>query len=195
MRFVNFIPIEHRRRHATRRQMVRWLTVAGAYGVVIVIAAVLGRLFAADTASALSSQLSSVEQAKSELHELSLQIHEQMQLTADRLEASRVIENRPRWDQLLALLAREGNGSVVLESCRIEMRIDDEDDRPPAIMVTARGVSQTHDEASAFVLRLEALGLFDSVRMHDAHREPFGDGYATVFSVDCHLTVPEAGGA
>jgi len=134
-------------------------------------------------------------------------LRKELAATRWRLDSARGVGQQPDWSVMLALLAEGLGHDVVLKSCELNQvltpltgagrgpavstpgRQDPSDKKEHevtfALMVTGFGRSQT--AVSQFVLRLERSGLFDSVRLIDANRQPFLNGKAIAFQLECSL--------
>ena len=60
------------------------------------------------------------------------------------------------------------------------------------VRLELRGLGRENGDVSQFVLKLEQAGLFNSVRLLETARAPFGSGHAVSFRVHCLLQEKEA---
>ena len=139
-----------------------------------------------------------IAQAEQTLGELKPQLTE-VQTT---LAASHAVGHQPDWSLLLTLLADLLDERTVLRSCKLEPK-GNATRRPGAEDVLQRtdaqraahgpydlhmeGYAQSQSAVSAYVLRLEATGLFQRVTLVDTRMEPFHDGRAVSFRIECQL--------
>jgi Tfp pilus assembly protein PilN len=99
------------------------------------------------------------------------------------------VGKQPDWSILLALLASTLEDEIVLRSVRLVSGAAEEGDQREAGApnLDFAGLGQSQAAVSRFVLRLEEISLFRSVKLLDTRREPFLDGHAITFRVECVL--------
>lgn len=199
MRNVNLIPL--RRRLARRRRAhLRWCA-AGC--VAYALAAAAGAAIAwnawaghdPSVARQIARAESDIRRDEQELVNVRASLVEQQK----RLAAAREIAEQPDWGTLLALLADKSDDRMVLRSCRLQPAADlaahsrtTDAPAPEGLVVVVTGVARSPQSAQQYVLRLEQTRLFDRVTLVDTRREPFLDGEASAFRVDCLLSAAEA---
>jgi Tfp pilus assembly protein PilN len=105
-----------------------------------------------------------------------------------RIAGGRIIADRPRWSTLMRLIAQAAGPRVVLGGLTISA---DQTPDDAAVAVRVTGFAADPGEVSAFVLRLEASGLFETVRMGSSRREPFRQQTATAFDLACRMNAPD----
>jgi hypothetical protein len=134
-----------------------------------------------------------------------LEIRKEMGRSKTELHAIRTIQQQPNWSKLLWLIGDTLGEEIVLNKCQLTTLVDDQRDvvkqikEEPTTSVlssyfadrrytlTLSGYSQTQSAVPLFVLRLERLGLFESVRLEKSRRQHFLDGLATAFHIECVL--------
>jgi len=119
------------------------------------------------------------------------------------LRATRAIADQPDWSTLLALIGRATGDDVLLRTFELQpvgssgsaqagakatARATSSSTTSPkgaGFILSASGLAQSQLAVTQFVLRLEKVGLFSKVTLLDTGREPFRDGEATSFRVEC----------
>jgi len=124
-----------------------------------------------------------------------------------KLDSARGVGRQPDWSVLLALLAEGLGHDVVLKSCELNQvliplrgtagrpqmpppaGLNGSEKGPQELMfvLTVTGFGRSQTAVSQFVLRLERSGLFDNVRLVNANRQPFLNGKAIAFQLECSL--------
>jgi hypothetical protein len=134
----------------------------------------------------------------------------QLAAAQSTLRAKEAIANQPDWGVLLAVLAQSIKQDVVLKNCHVHPagRRPGEVRRPPAavapsasgaaaeavpFVLDANGMAKDLEAAHRFVSDLEKTGLFARVTLLDTAREPFINGDAIAFRLECSLDEPAAG--
>ncbi len=142
-----------------------------------------------DQLAGLDAELAQIEQEKAGILP---ELTEQRQV----LTAGRSITDQPDWSLLLVYLADKLLGDdVILAGCTLgpvedQARVSDIQSASMTVMLT--GHAKSTPAVSQFVLRLEESGLFERVTLVNTNREPFMDGQAIVFEIDCLIS--SAGG-
>jgi len=137
----------------------------------------------------------------------------QLAAAQSTLRAKEAIANQPDWGVLLAVLAQSIKQDVVLKNCHVHPagRRPGEVRRAPAavapsassstgaaaesvpFVLDANGMAKDLEAAHRFVSDLEKTGLFARVTLLDTAREPFINGDAIAFRLECSLDEPAAG--
>jgi len=117
------------------------------------------------------------------------------------LEARQAIRDQPDWSILLALLSDQLGDEVVLNKCGLSPVQDEssgtlgsgrDNNRDVPLSqqqyrLNMAGFGRTQIAVSQFVLSLEQLHLFRDVRLVKVSRQPFLDGQAIAFSIECSI--------
>ncbi|MHC4992900.1 MAG: hypothetical protein ACYTGC_18155, partial [Planctomycetota bacterium] len=100
---------------------------------------------------------------------------------------------QPDWSILLAVFSSQLGDEIVLQRCQLSP-IDpatsdtDGDGESTAIAsIIVAGIGLTQQAVSQYVLDLQQLRLFRSIRLVDTKREPYLDGHAIAFRIECTL--------
>jgi hypothetical protein len=123
------------------------------------------------------------------------------------LRATRAIADQPDWSTLLALIGRATGDDVMLKTLELQPQgskgsaataapvapttnakaaaASSTAPKGGAFVLSASGLAQSQLAVTQFVLRLEKVGLFSKVTLLDTSREPFRDGEATSFRLEC----------
>jgi hypothetical protein len=180
-----------------------WAATCVTYGLVAAVVAIAAHARAGREAQSLTDQIEAAEhvsaKAKARLDELKPRLAS----AQVQLEASKAVTGQADWSALLALLSAQRGEAVVLRSCQLEPgpQAAASADKKPAgptpaaprgaaaapLKFTLAGLGRSQEVVSDFVLRLEAVGLFDQITLLDTAREPFQDGSAVSFRLECAL--------
>ncbi len=109
-----------------------------------------------------------------------------------KLESCRAVGKQPDWSIPLAMVAGKLGEEVVLERCQLEPREDadgqgDDDAGSGRYVFRISGLGKSQTAVSQFVLRLEKSELFNHVRLIKTNRQPFLNGKAVQFQLECLL--------
>ncbi len=111
-----------------------------------------------------------------------------------KIDANNAVGQQPDWSILLALLARNLGNDVVLKHCELDLDRQDPSSPPSAdagqqkqFVLEVHGLGRTQTAVSAFILRLERVGLFDQVKLIRTRREEFMTGRVVAFQLACTL--------
>jgi hypothetical protein len=117
-----------------------------------------------------------------------------------KLAVARTVGDQPDWSLLLTVISSTLDEEIVLNNARLDTsdastanrQLGAPTSRPSnetdtKIMVALQGFAKSQAAVTQFVLRLERLGLFDRVEMMNSSRQPFGNGDATGFRIECEL--------
>ncbi len=193
---VNLVPLERRQARRCRVQLHRWLVACGLYALVVAGAWVFVQFGPAGNDQTLrdehgQAQLQ-VTDAQAELAILS----DALTRSQVELEARNAVGRQPNWSWLLALLSRTLGERIVLRDLGLASHeaataggaaAGQPGAEPSGISLTFNGLGQSQADVSRFILRLEEIPLFRSVKLIDTRREPFLSGHAVAFGVECVL--------
>jgi Tfp pilus assembly protein PilN len=189
MNRINLIPPHRRKARAKRVRLRGWITINVGY------AFVLGLVFISVYAQSFTSKLPAaeltaidreVDQAKNQLSAVRSAIAHAQQIAA----SSRDLSDQPDWSRLLAPLANSQGNEIVLGECDLSAIKDDaaktksHADRMSLHLV---GLGRSQWAVAQFMLRLEAMGLFDHVNLVQSSREQFMQSDAVKFELNCPL--------
>ena len=202
---VNLIPAARLQAKRLKMRWRLWARLGGAYGILLAVALVSAYALWSEDDSAVSQELQSATQRIEKGKTSIIEERKHLAGVMTAFQAAQVIEDQPDWSRLLALLAEGLGEDVVLSGCRL-LTLDDKagdlmtrveqsqgtsaaslafESRQYQFHVT--GFGKTRHAVSEFILRLERTGLFASVRCVHSDRQPFLDGEAMAFAVDCQL--------
>lgn len=143
----------------------------------------------------------SIQQRNSDLVRLRREIAE---ATAG-LQIGRAILGQPDFSKLLVILGAELGDEIVLSQCRLATldaggeKVTDDlqqwlSSAPLGQLLSERryglglyGFGRTQGSVSQFILRLERLGIFESVGLVNSYRQPFLNGQAVAFNIECRI--------
>jgi Tfp pilus assembly protein PilN len=201
---INLIPADRLTKKRYRARLHLWTLVCGVYLICLAALVLSGRFFCGAANDPIKKEIEStaerIERYSSTIQELQTKL---AKATAE-LEASKAISCQPDWSKLLVLLSGELGEEVVLRNCQIVMLNNGRNVKnnlrelfsssdPAALLAERRykldlsGYGRTQTAVSQFVLRLERMRIFDSVRLINSNREAFLSNEAVAFSIECSI--------
>jgi Tfp pilus assembly protein PilN len=205
MKAVNLIPA-HRLQAAKCAACLRgWVVGTAAYAVVLVFGWVTIVAAASGASGVAAEQLEKHQRQILQVRQGQQRLEPQLREVQMRLKAAQAVSVQPDWSILLgALAAALGDGSVLQD---VELTpLEDSGNsgltavassgsaeataaraQPGRYVLRLRGLGQSQQAVGEFVLSLEGLGAFRSVRLVQTARQPYGQTEAISFNVDCTL--------
>jgi Tfp pilus assembly protein PilN len=191
------MPESRRQRKALRRRLRSWAGGLLAYGLALALGYLLcGRYVNLNSRDLSNEMLTAGIEVNSAKKVLSA-VDEEWASTGQQLRAVNSIGRQPDWSGMLALLSENLPDSAVLNHCRMHMGEPSSKTGKPAgeepakVSLQLAGLAKAQSDVSDYVLRLERTGVFDKVRLIKQVRQPFLDGTATAFSLECTMA-PQA---
>ncbi|UCD48758.1 MAG: hypothetical protein JSW27_14635 [Phycisphaerales bacterium] len=202
---VNLIPGQRLARKHRQHRLRTWMGICGAYPLFLAGGLLLTHFLWHGEGSSVGRENRTVEQA---IHQHNVRVEHLRAALAEvtrELEVSRAIGAQPDWSKLLVLLGHELGEEVVLSQCGLattDAKAADITGNLKAwlssspledLLATRRyrvklaGFGRTQSSVSQFVLGLEQMGIFDSVRLITSYRQAFLDGQAIAFSIECWI--------
>lgn len=195
IRGVNLVPADRREARRRQRRVQAWIGACLAYAVAWVVVQVAVQVTMVSDDRVLRGE---IEQARSVVQERDTAVAAlklDRQQSVSQLHANLAVGKQPDWSILLALLASTLEDEIVLSSVRLKSGAAEESGtrESGATNLDFAGLGQSQAAVSRFVLRLEEISLFRSVKLRDTRREPFLADHAIAFRVECVLD--DGGGA
>lgn len=197
---VNFIP-SHRLQAKRRRVCLRrWTVFCIAHALHLIIVVLCARFIMMGGSNTVQAALSQITQEIAESQNAVTATNLKLAEARQTLAANRAVAQHPDWSLLLVLLADTLGDQVVLRNCQIDPKAPKQSAAGEQQTATApakptneyvlqlSGLGRSQEVVSQFVLRLEQTGLFDRVALVNTVREPFLNGQAFGFSVECKLS-------
>ena len=181
---VNLIPLAVRRRRLEQRRARRAVLCVGGYLAVLLTGTLMYSMLVTPTLedpAATQRRLASAEEESALLDRQIESTGRRLLETTRRVEAARVLSQRPKWTTMLQLIGDAAGPNVVLGDLRLKTGGSTSDQ----LTVDLTGLATGPATVSSFALRLEAIGLFDQVSLGSSKREPYGSDVATAFSLRC----------
>ena len=202
---INLIPEKRRIRKRYQRKLRLWLRISGIY--IACLGCMLGSAYAmwAGDDAVLNKKLDSTEARIERTQDSLIKLRKQLALCRSQLHTNQVIRHQPDWSRLLLLIAEAMGEEVTLKSARLitlnkqqqnvvdQFRSNTESNSTDSLLTERdyhlqfTGFSRTQTAVSLFVLRLERLELFTSVRLDKSRRQAFLDEPAVAFTIDCGI--------
>jgi Tfp pilus assembly protein PilN len=194
MNRVNLIPPHRRRAKARRTRLRNWIAINIGYALILGLAGVTvcAQSFATKApAGALMAANRDIDLEKSQLSATRAAIAHAQQIIA----LSKGVSDQPDWSRLLAPLANSLGDDILLNRCELSAIKNDSPGNPQPkepqdtshMSLHLAGLARSQSAVAQFMLRLEAMGLFDHVNLQQTSREQFMDGDAVKFELNCPL--------
>lgn len=202
---INLIPQPRLQMMARRTRVHRWLAAAGAYAVILIVGYTMCVASAGSDVDATGAALEKTNRKIDELNRAVESLRPQLTEAQAKLAVARTVGDQPDWSLLLSVISSTLDEEIVLNNARLTTSDASSSNRQVAAAAAAPPTSRPSGDADAkftvalqgfaksqaavtqFVLRLERLGLFDRVEMMNSSRQPFGNGDATGFRIECEL--------
>lgn len=179
---INLLSRGRRRRLSCRRNLARWALAGAAYGMIVALAWSCATLFAGGEREQLREQLAQGDSDLRRSGDAVDGMRRELASLQRTLDMRRAALDRPDWSTLLRIISTTASPDVSLREVKL-------DSLPaltpgvggPRLSLALSGSAPTQLAASQFTIRLQKLGLFDSVELIRSGR----DGNAVSFDVLC----------
>ena len=181
----NLIPMARRRARRQRERVRRCAAAVGLYAAALAVACAAVQVRWHVPVEPARQKLA---QAKAELERTQRAAAALRPVLEERQRAAAAaaaVAVRPDWSVLLRATAATLDDDVVLRSCQVAAL---EGEAGGGYEYTLRAVARSQAAAAAFVLRLEASGLFEKVTLVDSRAETLAGQEAVGLRVRCELT-------
>ena len=203
---VNLVPSARREAQVRSARIRFWFMTCVTYGLGWLAAFVLVGATALNDDTGLGDELRQVNSLVAESESELSALRGKLAQSRAELTTSLTIGRQPDWSALLALLSTTLGDRIVLRNCKLTTLHKSPDARGPVtastiedrsvtgvaresttIQLQLDGFALAQRAVSEFVLRLEETSLFRQVKLLDTRREPFLDGNAIAFHIECLL--------
>jgi hypothetical protein len=205
MKPVNLIPARRIIAKQRRRHVRRCVVICSTWAFVVSAVCVAGQGLTPAVAGEgnLAERLERAARDIEANEQLVAAARDELAAAQATLRATRSIADQPDWSALLALMGRATGDDVMLRSFDLQPapavpavapkggnnargpQPAPAPARAAGFVLATGGLAQSQLAVTQFVLRLERIGLFSRVTLLDTSREPFRDGEATSFRVEC----------
>jgi hypothetical protein len=189
MNRTNLIPPQRRRAKAQKARLRNWITINVGYAMVLAIAgvSVCAQSFATRAPSnELAAANRDIDQAKAQLTAIRAATAHVQQIIA----LAKGVSDQPDWSRLLGPLTASMGDEILLNRCELSPVKDDAAGKAQAtgqMSLHLVGFGRSQSAVAQFMLRLEAMGLFEHVVLQQTSREQFMDADAVKFELNCPL--------
>jgi hypothetical protein len=205
MKTTNLIPARRRDAKRRRRHRNAWVTACGAYAALLACAVGMAHVVwgNAGAAEELGGRLTAADNDIRRFERQTAEARVELAAARATIEANRTVAGQPDWSVLLALLAKTIGDDVVLRTVAIAPPPNSaatsaaaaNGTRPaanagPDVVLDLGGIGRSQLAVSQHVLRLERTGLFSKVTLLDTSREPYLNGNAIAFRLQCTFGDP-----
>lgn len=202
---VNFIPAERLAAKRRRVRLCRWAAVCGTYVVLLGAASVAARVLCPAGTLDVAGQLAAAGQRARQDNDAMAELRKALAQATASLETAQAMHEQPDWSKLFARVSHVLGQELVLGRCQLATLTQDNkpvteqwnqnvESKPLGEVLAAHryqftlhGFGRTQESVSRFALGLESLGIFDQVRLASSSRQPFLDGVAVAFTVECRF--------
>ena len=202
MNVINLIPVPRRRAAACRARLRRWLAGCVSFGAALLLVCMACHAVWGREGRALAGEIEGAELRIRKSNQTILSVCRELASCQWRLASCRAVGKQPDWSVLLAMLSTRLGDDIVLERCRLrglkasdggarapspDAPADDEADARKQFIFEISGFGRSQLAVSRFILSLERMRLFDRVRLIKTNRQPFLQGKAVGFKLECLL--------
>jgi Tfp pilus assembly protein PilN len=201
---INMIPADRLAKKHQKARLRLWTLVCGVYFICLAVLVLSGRFFCSGVNDPITEEIKSTAERIESYSSTIQRLQEKLAKATVELQACQAISCRPDWSKLLVLLSSELGEEVVLGNCQIvilnkgrnvkdNLRELFSSSDPAALLADRRyklelsGYGRTQTAVSQFVLRLERMRIFDSVRLINSYRGAFLNNEAVAFSIECSI--------
>jgi Tfp pilus assembly protein PilN len=197
---INLIPASRRQHRLIRRALRNWIALGSSYALVVALLVATYASTGARDYQAMSAELSDVQSSAKTAQNSVNALKRQLADATQRQVVAEEVRTRPDWSLLLVCLGREVGSDVVLREVQVSpLNRTSRDNLPKDLQVfgtgcytvSIKGVGLSQQAVSQFTLRLQDLGLFESVQMVRSGREPLGNVTGIGFDLQCQLAPAE----
>lgn len=205
MNDFNLLPAKHVRTQAIKRRLWFWIVGATLYTASITIGAIA--TYAGTSPSRAASQReraeieATIDSGKKEIAQLNKQLAE----ARHRLKTAAEVSKHPDWSILLKVLADLRDPTMVLDGVELRKVTAEVPAKPTAnkkkpaagtetrFVLKLSGLAQSLESVPPFVLRLEAIKLFSSVKLVESRAADLNTKQVAMFRVECTMIDAEGG--
>ncbi len=203
---LNLIPADRLFRKRVKARMRLWAGVCSSLLLIIAVAVTSTDYCLKGKAGVPEHELAAVDLSIQEYNATAVELNKEISRATWELEVARVTGIGPDWGKFLALLAEELGEEVVLSGCQLTVLKTENMQTEEAAEPTDKtdvpvkpsrpeqhyelrlsGISRNQMSTSNLLLRLEAMDLFESVRLVSSNRQTFQEAHAVVFTVVCKI--------
>ena len=197
---VNLVPSARREAQVRSARIRFWFMACAVYGLGWLGVLVLVGATPLNDDRGLRDELRQVSSLVVESESELAALRGELAQSRAELTTSLTIGKQPDWSALLALLSTTLGDRIVLRNCKLTTLHKSPSARgsvtgvaweSTTIQLQLGGLGLAQQAVSEFVLRLEETSLFRQVKLLDTRREPFLDGDAIAFHVECLLETEE----
>ena len=197
---VNLVPSARREAQVRSARIRFWFMTCAIYGLGWLGVLVLVGATALNDDTGLRDELRQVNGLVAESESELAALRGELARSRAELATSLTIGKQPDWSALLALLSTTLGDRIILRDCKLTTLHKSPGARGPVtgvaresttIQLQLGGLGMAQQAVSEFVLRLEETSMFRQVKLLDTRREPFLDGDAIAFHVECLLETEE----
>jgi hypothetical protein len=202
---VNLIPADRLAKKHRNARLRAWALIIGAYLLLLATVILTAQIFWGGDGDSIEEERKDVELRIQERNSDLVRLRREIAEAAAELQISKAILGQPDWSKLLGVLGAELGEEIVLSQCWLATL--DPDGRevtknlqqwlsssPLGALLSERryglrlcGFGRSQGAVSEFLLRLERLGVFESVGLVNSYRQPFLNSQAVAFNIECRI--------
>ena len=201
MRDVNLIPSQRVQNKRRKARLRLWASIMAVYFASMALCLSSAYAMWNQDEEAASKLNHTIDRVGKYSHTI-IELKKLLAQTRSALQTTWAIHGQPDWSQLLQIISAELGDQVVLDHCELsslnangykldvtvpeKLTADDLlGERQYALRLS--GLACEQNAVSQFVLRLEGLQLFDSVRLEKSRRQTFMEQPAVAFTIECRF--------
>ena len=204
MQDVNLIPQQRLQNKRCKTRMRQWAAICAIYFASMALGLSSAYAFWGNDEQTTEQLNQCINRVEKYSHTI-VQLKKLLAQTKDALSTTWAIRNQPDWSQLMEVLASQLGDDIVLDQCELwsvdaqGIPIYDSPEQGTGQLSSdallgerhysfgLSGIARHQSAVSQFVLRLEGLHLFDSVRLEKSRSQIFLEEPAVSFSIECRF--------
>ncbi|MBU6413476.1 MAG: PilN domain-containing protein [Planctomycetes bacterium] len=205
MNDFNLLPAKHVRTQAIKRRLWIWVVGAGLYTASIAMGAIATYAGTSPSRAANQRERAEIEATIDSGKKDIAQLNKQLAEARHRLKTTAEVSKHPDWSILLKVLADLRDPTMVLDGVELRKVAAEVSAKPTAnkrkstttaetrFVLKLSGFAQSLESVPSFVLRLEAIKLFSSVKLVESRAADLNTKQVALFRVECSLIDAEGG--
>ncbi len=188
---INLVPGSYRISRRRKQRTRGWAVAVLAYAAALVIGWGVLHYLSGGAQQATASQLTAADDRITDAQQAIKLLQPRLKDAMATMEAGRSVGDQPDWSILLQLVAGLLHDDAVISACRLaptDANLPLEQRHlATSYTIHLEGLTRAHETVSEYVLALEDVGLFNSVKLISTQREPWGSQTAVAFQIDLVL--------
>ncbi len=203
---VNLIPPKRLLGIRRKARLRFWAGICGTYlAVALVIFFTTRVVWANNRLAKIDDEYEAAVKKIEQNNSVISSIKQKLGIDKQELEVCRAMLSQPDWSRLLVLIANELGDEIVLTSYKLFSVLPDGTEAAGKLKswlgaldketqlaergygIRLNGFGRSQGSVSMFVLRMEQIGIFSSVRLLNSNRQNFLNDNAVAFTIECRI--------